>query len=423
MTSWSAGVMASLWIAAAVAVQLAVSAVSALLERSGPVRLRLWAEEDAGHLQALHDRRERFNAFRLVLSFLAKAAPVGVFMVVLDGALRMNLPAATAVLVATACTLLALMLSEVINRLMVDHVAEAALRRSTGIARFFYFITLPLVLLFQPLMRRPQDPPVEDDEASDSEIEAFIDFGKREGILEPEEEKMVWGIVDLNDTQTKSVMTPRIDITCASADLDLSELAELFLTSGHSRIPLYRESIDHIVGILHIRDALRGVLSGEMPPAISLAKPPFIVPETKRLDELLKEMQAGYQQVAIVVDEYGGTAGLVTVEDLLEEIVGEIVDEHEVLQPPVNESLPDGSWRFDGRTHIEEMSSLVGVDFGEVPFETVGGLVLSVHGDVPEEGQVVETSGLMLTVERVDERRIQAVRVENVVEEVEAKDG
>jgi CBS domain containing-hemolysin-like protein len=143
-------------------------------------------------------------------------------------------------------------------------------------------------------------------------------------------------------------------------------------------------------------------------------KVPFFVPERRPLDQLLKEMQARFQQMAIVLDEYGGTAGLVTVEDLLEEIVGEIFDEDEVAAASEPEALADGSWRLDGRTPIDALDDLFDVDLEEEPYETVAGLVLSVYGQVPEEGAVVAAHGLRLHVEQVSARRIQVVRVERL---------
>jgi CBS domain containing-hemolysin-like protein len=225
---------------------------------------------------------------------------------------------------------------------------------------------------------------------------------------------MVWGIVDFGDTQVRSVMTPRVDMVVASEREGLDALAELFLESGHSRIPLYDGSIDKIVGILHIRDLLRGLRSEPRPPARELTKPPFFVPERRPLDELLKEMQARYQQLAIVLDEYGGTAGLVTVEDMLEEIVGEIFDEDEVAAELEPMALPDGSWRLDGRTPVEKLDELFGVDLEEEPYETVAGVVLAVRGAVPAGGETVTAHGLRIDVEEVVGRRIRTVRVEKI---------
>jgi CBS domain containing-hemolysin-like protein len=258
----------------------------------------------------------------------------------------------------------------------------------------------------------------------DDEIEAFIDVGTREGILEPGLERLLRGIVDFSDTAVRSVMTPRMQVQFAAADSALGALADLLVESGHSRIPLYDGSIDHIVGIVHIRDVLKALRNGGDGSGLArkLANPPFFVPETKPLGQLLRELQARYQQMAVVVDEYGGTAGVVTVEDLVEEIVGELVDEHEEAHPE-NELLPDGSWILEGGSDVDLLEDLFGVDLGEdVPWETVGGMVFSLLGDVPEVGESVESHGLLYIVEEVDDRRVAQVRVE-VVSPASGEDG
>jgi CBS domain containing-hemolysin-like protein len=227
---------------------------------------------------------------------------------------------------------------------------------------------------------------------------------------------MLWSIVDFGDTQVRSVMTPRIDMVCAPVDSSLDSLADRFIESGHSRIPLFEESIDKIVGILHIRDVLRELRAPQPARPADLVKPPLFIPETKPLGELLKELQARFQQVAIVVDEYGGTAGLVTVEDLVEEIVGEIMDEHEALVAEL-EPLENGAYRLDGRAHIDLLDELFQVEIEDPEFETVAGLVFSALGRVPQVGESVDCYGLRFTVEAVADRRIQTVRVDRISEE------
>ncbi|HEX2253335.1 MAG TPA: hemolysin family protein [Thermoanaerobaculia bacterium] len=403
------------------ALGMVVIVMAALLERSGPVRVRHWAEEAGGSLLALFEAPGRFEGYRFLLSALAKAVPVLLVVALraLCEELRLAYPAAWAL--AGVLGLVAVL--ELVNRRLVATRAEETLERLTVLYRLFLLLLTPLVTLSGRLaMRRPPapeepEPEVGEDTISDEEVEAYIELGTREGILEPGEEEYVWGIVDFGDTQVRSVMTPRVDMVVASADAELDELAERFLESGYSRIPLYEESIDRIAGILHIRELLRGLRSDPRPLARDLAKPAMFVPERKPLDELLREMQARFQQVAIVLDEYGGTAGLVTVEDLLEEIVGEIFDEDEVAEEePAPAPLADGSWRLDGRVHIDVLDELFDLDLEEEPYETVGGLVLAACGYVPAEGETVEHHGLRFTVEDVTGRRVRTVRVEPVVE-------
>ncbi|HYG62522.1 MAG TPA: hemolysin family protein [Thermoanaerobaculia bacterium] len=414
---WIATLLLPLWVLVAV--------LSALLERSGPIRLRHWAEEAGGRLRRLYDEPRHFGVFRYLLSLGSRLLPL--CLVLTLAAILREYGTAHSGLWALGLVMLLVAVIEALNRTLVEHDPESALRWLTRAYRVALLLLWPLVLIVAPLVparvlgRREETE--EDDEASDEEIEAFIDVGTREGILEPQEGEMLWSIVDFGDTQVRSVMTPRIDMVCAPVDSSLESLADRFIDSGHSRIPLFEESIDKIVGILHIRDVLRASRAPEPGTAADLMKPPLFIPETKPLGELLKELQARFQQVAIVVDEYGGTAGLVTVEDLVEEIVGEIMDEHEALVAEL-EPLENGAYRLDGRAHIDLLDELFQVEIEDPEFETVAGLVFSALGRVPLVGESVDCYGLRFTVEAVADRRIQTVRVDRLSEEdAEAGDG
>ncbi len=393
---------------------------SALLERSGPIRLRHWAEEAGGALRALYDAQVRFEVFRFLISWLAKLLPLALLFLVAGMLDRVGLGAWWSV----GAVALLMGLTELVGRSLVGRAPEAALRRFTAPLRAARLVLGPLVLGLAPLFpaavveRRDE----EDDDVTDQEIEAFISVGAQEGILDPGEEDLIQRVIDFGDAVVRRVVTPRIDMVCAPADSGLEELAELFLSSNHSRIPLYRDTVDHIVGILHIRDLLRALRSGEAKAASELANEPYFVPETKPLDELLREFQAQRQQLAIVVDEYGGTSGLVTVEDLLEEIVGEIEDEYDDAAP-VNEQLEEGCWRIDGRASLEVLEELFGVQIEEQPYETVGGLIFGHLGYVPQPGELLAANGLEFKVEKVDQRRIQSLRVRRAAHEEETVDG
>jgi CBS domain containing-hemolysin-like protein len=393
------------------------SVLSALLERSGPIRLRHWAEEAGGRLRRLYDAPVRFAVFRYILSLTSRLAPIGLYVTISEllAHFRILHPSTWAlgmILVIVAAT-------EMTNRTLVSHDPERALRALTRVYRAVLIVLSPLLTVLMPLVpavsleRDRRDDGDEDETVTDEEIEAFIDVGTREGILEPEQGEMLWSIVDFRDSMARSVMTPRIDMVCAAVDAPLDVLADRFVESGHSRIPLYLESIDNIVGVLHIRDVLRASRLPDPPPVRDMIKPPLFIPETKPLGELLKELQARFQQVAIVVDEYGGTAGLVTVEDLIEEIVGEIMDEHEALSAEL-EPLENGAYRLDGRAHIELLEDLFKADIEDPEYETVAGLIFSALGHVPQVGERVDCFGLRFTVEAVADRRIQTVRVERI---------
>jgi putative hemolysin len=401
-----------------------VSVLSALLERSGPIRLSHWAEEAGGRLRALYDQPLRFGVFRSLLSLASRL--LAILLYVAAAALFSAAGGPHPRVWSLALTAAVLAAVEITNRALVGRNRERALRACTVLYRLALIGLLPLVAIVSWVAgltvrvrgHRPEreEEPEDDDAASHEEIEAFIDVGTREGIIEPEQGEWLSNIVDFPETQARSVMTPRIDMVCAPVDSSLDALADRFVESGHTRIPLYQDSIDHIVGVLHIVDLL-AALREPSPPAGTqreLLKPPLFIPETKLLADLLEELQARSQQMAIVVDEYGGTAGLVTIEDLVEEIVGEISDEHEDGQPAERTPLGDGAWRLDGRAHLDVLDELFGVEIEDAEFETVAGLIFSALGHVPRAGEVVETAGLRYTVEEVANRRIKTLRVERV---------
>ena len=408
----TAGVIAALGVVLTVLLQL----LSALLERSGPIRLRHWAEEAEGQILQLYERPLRFEAFRYLLGWTARLAPIGLVLAFwpLMGA-WLDHPIRWAV-VAVALTVAG---SEFLSRVLVGRDPEGALRRFTGLYQAALIVATPFLFILEPLfptsvVERQDD----EDQVTEDEIEAYISVGTQEGILEPGEEDLIFRVIDFGDSLVKSVVTPRIDMVCAAVETDLDEMAELFLSSKHSRIPIFRESVDQIVGVLHIRDLLRGLREGTRPSILDLILEPYFVPETKPLDELLKEFQAQRQQVAIVVDEYGGTAGMVTVEDLLEEIVGEIEDEHdEVVR--LSEDLPDGGWRVDGRLPLESLEDLCAVDVEEERYETVGGLIFGHFGYVPKPGEELTAHGLSFKVESVEGRGIKTVLVKMAPEEAD----
>jgi putative hemolysin len=426
MTGKPPAVEALAWAAAGLLPAAALTSVlSALLERSGPIRLSHWAEEAGGRLRELYDQPIRFGVFRSLLSLASRLLALALYVAAaaLFAAAGVVHPRLGSVAV-TAAMLLAV---EITNRALVGHNREQALRAATVLYRLAWRALLPLIVAVSPVAeltarvrgtrREGEEEPEDDDAASHQEIEAFIDVGTREGIIEPEQGEWLSNIVDFPETQARSVMTPRIDMVCAPVDSSLDALADRFVESGHTRIPLYQDSIDHIVGVLHIVDVLRA-LREPAPPAGAkigeLLKPPLFIPETKLLAELLKELQARSQQMAIVVDEYGGTAGLVTVEDLVEEIVGEISDEHEDGQPAEKTPLSGGAWRLDGRVHLDVLEELFGVEIEDAEYETVAGLIFSALGHVPHPGEVVEKAGLRFTVEEVANRRIKTLRVERI---------
>jgi putative hemolysin len=248
-------------------------------------------------------------------------------------------------------------------------------------------------------------------EATEQEVRAYIDVGRQEGILEKEEEKLLMSIVDFGDTRVREVMTPRTDIVWIDVAASLRVLFDLFVESKYSRIPVVRGSIDTVVGVVHVKDALEAIRSGATGAVGSLMREAYFVPETKKVSELLREFQRRHLWMAIVVDEYGGVSGLVTVEDLLEEIVGEISDEHEDEREPVTRA-GDNVFSVSGKANIEVVRDLFARGPEGEEFTTVGGFLASRLGHIPKPGETFRESDLRFTVEEADRRRVHRVRIE-----------
>ena len=247
--------------------------------------------------------------------------------------------------------------------------------------------------------------------AAESAAQAAADEGEagEEGVISEEEgRELLQSIVDFTETVVREVMTPRPDVIAIRADATLADLRVLFREEQYSRIPVYRDSLDNIVGILFVKD-LVALPPGAEPPLTTLMRPAYFVPESKRVSELLKEMQRRQAQLAIVVDEYGGTAGLVSVEDLLEEIVGEIRDEYDVESETVTDE-GNGTFVFSGKVSVDEVRDRLGVEIEREGFETVGGFLLSHLGRMPYVGEIIDVDGLVFEVLEVERRRITKVR-------------
>jgi CBS domain containing-hemolysin-like protein len=236
--------------------------------------------------------------------------------------------------------------------------------------------------------------------------------------IEEDERQMIQGIIGMEDTTAREIMAPRIDVVGLDQEATLDDAMNLIVERGFSRIPLYDETIDNIVGIIYAKDLLRCVAEGRKPPLADIARPPYFIPESKRVDELLAELRKSKVHIAIVVDEYGGTAGLVTIEDLLEEIVGEIQDEYDREEAPI-ERVTETEAILDARVSIDALTELFGFETDEEQqdYDTVGGFVYHRLGKVPVAGDEVRVDGLTLRVLSVLGRRIKKVRATQVAHE------
>jgi CBS domain containing-hemolysin-like protein len=251
---------------------------------------------------------------------------------------------------------------------------------------------------------------------SEEEIRHLVDIAEEEEEIEEEERELIHSIFEFGDTVVREVMVPRPDMVAIRADASVDEALKTIIDAGFSRIPIYEGDTDNIIGVLYAKDLLKRVHENKDGVKLSsLGRAPTFVPEQKKVSELLREMQDQRVHMAIVVDEYGGTAGLVTIEDLIEEIVGEIVDEYDKEEPLV-EPIDDNTIRVDAKLPIDEVNELLGVELPHDEWDTVGGLVFGLTGRVPVAGEKVRYDSLEFTTERVTGRRIQKVVIARLPE-------
>lgn len=252
---------------------------------------------------------------------------------------------------------------------------------------------------------------------TEEELHELMEASQEEGLINVEESEMIRAIFSLGESVVREVMVPRTDMACVTVDATAEELLSTIINCGHSRIPIYEGTIDNIIGILYAKDLLRcWGASGSALDLRSIARPPFYIPETKSLDELLQEFKRRRVHLAVVIDEYGGTSGLITIEDLLEEIVGDIQDEYDT-EEELLQLQEDGSVVVDAMLPIEEFEEYFDVQVEREKFDTVGGLVFYLLGRIPGPGEEVVCSGIRLTVLSAADRRIGKLRAVRVIED------
>ena len=284
------------------------------------------------------------------------------------------------------------------------------------------FIADPFQRLFDRSRRKDQiaeDGEEEEEDDDSGDLQALIDVGEAEGILEEEEGELIHSIIEFGDTRVSEVMTPRPDIVALEANATVREARDVILESKYSRLPVYRDQIDNVEGLIYVRDLLQCWADGCEEESIKrLVRSVYFVPETKPVAELLEEMQKAHVQLAMVIDEYGGVCGLVTVEDILEEIVGEIEDE-DIAGEELEEIVEgeDGSYKVLASTEIGKIERLFDMEIEADDFTTIAGLVINESGKVPAVGEILTIRGLEVEVLEADERRILRLRVRKAHEE------
>jgi CBS domain containing-hemolysin-like protein len=358
----------------------------------------------------LDDPIQLFVPARLMLGLIFSLATV--VLAVLTGSEGFSSIGMLLLFVAVFILLFEHVLPLLIVRRNPEKVLEILLPPFDFAARFLHPLTGTLVrLIVESRRERERETPAAANGNEEAQGEtAQPEAAEEPGLIERDERRLLQSIVDFGETSVREVMTPRPDIVAIPSDSTLAELRALFREQEYSRIPVSKENLDNILGIVFVKDLVVESESGTGAQSIGpLVRPVPFVPETKRVPELLKEFQAKQVQMAIVVDEYGGTAGLVTLEDLLEELVGEIRDEYDVETEPVVEE-GKGSWVFSAKASIDEVRERLGVEIEPEGFETVGGYVLTRVGRVPAVGEAFELDGLHVEVLEAERRRIHKVR-------------
>ena len=333
------------------------------------------------------------------------------------------------ILMVVIVALLTLVLGEIVPRAVATRHAEISAAIVAGPLKWVERFERPLVALILALSNmvvRPfgmtasfRTPLITEDE-----LRTVLDASQQQGVIQPDETAMLHNVISFGDTVAHKVMTPRVHVRAIEVEQPLAKLVNLIVDHGHSRIPVYENTIDTVVGIIHAKDLLPTLTRGQRVRGLrQLMRAPFFVPEQMRTDELLESMRHSNMQLAIVQDEYGGTAGLITIEDLLEEIVGEIRDEYDVEHSMITRDHASGSALIDARMPIEDVNSALNLSFSTEDFDTIGGYVFGLFGHPPLAGEQIETTtrstetgvselGVRFTVTKADGRRLQQLKVE-----------
>ncbi|MBN1217351.1 MAG: HlyC/CorC family transporter [Anaerolineae bacterium] len=368
--------------------------------------------EDASRLLATEQLALKF------ISFFFIAFAVSVYTSPLAQAISVSHITAVA-LIIVGSVLVVLILGELIPREIARNHAEVIALRSIYLLYFLSHLATPVARavtrISWTLTGRPDD-----GESgglgviTEEDLLTYVDASEEGGALKKDEKAMIYSIFNLDDTLAREIMVPRIDVVAIEVETSLMAALDAILEAGHSRVPVYRDNIDNVVGILYAKDLLAYWRDGGEPGSVqSLLREVYYVPETKPVSELLRELQKKKVHIAIVVDEYGGMAGLVTIEDILEEIVGEIQDEYD-SEEFFMERISDNEYIFNARADLDDINTIMSIDLPTDESDTLGGLVYAMLGRVPEVGDFVEAFGFRLTVLTVEGRRIGTVKIQRL---------
>jgi CBS domain containing-hemolysin-like protein len=356
----------------------------------------------------------RLQASLLVAQSMVRflLAGLNLWLFVPWGGLSAPLPLAVGVLLLTGIVLFFL---EWLVEWRVARAPENWAIRLSILARMLMLVLSPMLALPLMIARRANPELQSQSSVTETELMTLVEAGQEEGVLEQDERRMIVSIFKLGDTLAREIMVPRIDLLALDVDTPLTDAVDALLKSGFSRVPVFRETVDNILGLLYTKDLLRIWREGnEIASLKDLLRPAYFIPEAKKVDELLAEMQAQRIHMAIVVDEYGGVAGLVTLEDIVEEIVGEIHDEYDQAEETLYQKVNEGEYVFLGRVDLDDFNEIMDSTLPREEADTLAGFMYSRIGRVPVGGENVQVENLALTVEQVSGRRIRKIRAQRI---------
>jgi CBS domain containing-hemolysin-like protein len=395
-----------------------LSVLESSISRISRLSLKVLAErEKEAKFRLLEDIVKDRVQFVLPLKFGAQLSVVTSAVLITWMFFSSDLPYAPGWALAAMVATIALF-RQLFPRMITQSEPERVLLRLLPLFRRFYpllcWVSAPLTILLRVSKASRENNHVAagpEEEASEEEIQAYLGVGEEEGIIEEEESRLIQSALEFGDRLVREIMTPRTEVVAIEETATIAELKDLIVSSKFSRIPVYREQLDQAIGVVYVRNLLShlGEGAGEQPitPLIHKA---WFVPETKKVSELLKEMQRNAEHLAILINEYGSVSGLVTMEDMIEEIVGEIRDEDELEKIDLTDA-GDGSYIVNGGAEIEDLEETLDVDFGDPDVTTVSGLIVGHLGKVPSVGETVVLDGLSVEILSADRKKIQSMRV------------
>jgi putative hemolysin len=379
------------------------------------LRVRYLSEQDAPGAKTLENLIVKPS--RLMSSLILIDNSSNILAVALATAYATSYFADYAALIASASMIfLILIFGEIVPRTYGIRRAESIALKTAGflnlLARVFSPVTMLFISIANIFVKLFGGKPIDElPVATEEELISMVGAGEEEGVIEEEEKELIHSIFEFGDTIVREVMVPRMDMVAVGVDASIEEVLSFIIKEGHSRIPVYQDTVDNVIGIIYAKDLLVQLSKGKIDvPLQKLVRPVYYVPESKKSSELLRELQKKRLHMAVVVDEYGGTAGLVTIEDLLEEIVGEIFDEYD-LEEILIEHTGEDTVRMDARVNINEANELLNANLTSDEVDTIGGFVYGLFGHIPKPGEEARFENLVFKVEKVIGRRISKILI------------